>query len=78
VNDYIAKPDSHEVSQDLDALVKSKGDYRIEVSHNEKNIGISKSRNRMIRRCKELGLEYVFFLDHDDIWVNPDKLKHQL
>jgi glycosyltransferase involved in cell wall biosynthesis len=78
VNDYAGKPDAEIVRDDLDTLVKSKGDDRIEVFHNEANIGISKSRNSMIRRCKELGLKYVFFLDHDDIWSDPDKLKHQL
>lgn len=78
VNDYANKSDSDIKRDELESMVRERDDSRIILSHNKGNLGIAASRNQAIKWCIEQGLPYIFFLDHDDIWTNPDKLKNQL
>ncbi len=52
----------------------AQGDQRITVLKNEKNCGVSESRNRGINLSKG---KYVAFLDSDDVW-HSEKLERQL
>lgn len=45
--------------------------YRV----NNRNVGISKSRNLALSLCSG---EYVAVLDSDDVWINEDKLARQV
>lgn len=49
-------------------------DLRVRYIHNEKNLGVAKTRNRGVRLARG---KYVAFLDSDD-WWEPDKLEKQL
>ena len=49
-------------------------DPRIRVEKNEKNMGVSRTRNRGIERSAG---EYIALLDSDDVWY-PEKLERQL
>lgn len=49
-------------------------DPRIRLLRNEKNLGVSETRNRGIRAARG---EWVALLDSDDFWA-PDKLEKQL
>lgn len=49
-------------------------DKRIRLLKNEKNSGISKTRNRAIMQASGV---YIAFLDSDDVWL-PDKLEKQV
>lgn len=51
-----------------------KTDHRIQVYQNAANMGVARTRNAGIERCRG---KYVAFLDSDDIW-NPDKLEKQV
>lgn len=50
----------------LDSIVKSFHDKRIKYYKNEKNLGISGAKNRLIELSKG---EYIDFVDSDD-WVD--------
>lgn len=52
----------------------AENDPRIIVCRNEENLGVAKTRNRGIQKCRG---QYVAFLDSDDTW-HPDKLRQQL
>lgn len=47
---------------------------RIVVLTNDKNLGVSKTRNRGVRESKG---KWIAFLDSDDLWM-PDKLEQQM
>jgi len=49
-------------------------DHRIQLLRNEKNLGVSNTRNRGIALAKGA---YIAFLDSDDVW-HPQKLEKQL
>lgn len=55
-------------------IIKSFSDDRIVYIENNKNLGVSKSRNIGIQCCEG---KYIAFLDSDDIWL-PTKLEEQL
>ena len=60
-------------NQQLKEIVQSYNDKRIVYYENEINIGISKSRNKLIELARG---EYIAVLDHDDISL-PDRLKKE-
>jgi len=68
INDC-ATDDTLAVARELAA-----GDPRIRVLSNEKNLGVSKTRNRGIAEAKG---KYIAYLDSDDVWL-PEKLEKQL
>jgi teichuronic acid biosynthesis glycosyltransferase TuaG len=78
INDYIGKPHSDRAQEEIESLVKEKSDERLQLSHNISNMGIPASRNLAIRQLINERVEYIFFLDHDDIWHDPNKIKKQL
>ena len=43
---------------------------KIEVKHVEKNIGISKALNAVLRYAKENGYDYLLTMDQDSVWIN--------
>lgn len=57
-----------------EAELLARTDSRITLLRNEKNQGVSRTRNRGIDLCRG---EYIAFLDSDDIW-HPEKLERQL
>lgn len=59
---------------ELDELVKSYDDKRIVYLKNEKNIGITKSRNKLLDLAKG---EYIAIFDHDDISL-PQRLEKEV
>lgn len=63
-------PDNTEIEE----IVKSYKDQRIRYYKNEKNIGISDSRNKLIDLAKG---EYLAIFDHDDISV-PTRLEQEV
>lgn len=52
----------------------SSRDPRVKYFRNEKNLGISKSRNIALKMAQG---KYVAVLDSDDLWLDFDKLKKQ-
>lgn len=61
--EFIILNDSPE-NAELEKLVLSYGDRRIRYEKNDKNIGISKSRNKLIDLARG---KYIAIFDHDDI-----------
>jgi glycosyltransferase involved in cell wall biosynthesis len=59
---------------ELDKIVKSYKDERIKYFKNEKNLGITPSRNKLLKMARG---EYVAIFDHDDISV-PDRLAQEV
>lgn len=58
----------------LDAIVASYPDARIRYERNEQNMGITPSRNKLIRMAKG---EYLAIFDHDDVSL-PERLEKQV
>lgn len=58
----------------LGDIVASYADERILYTVNEKNLGISRSRNRLLKAARG---EYVAIFDHDDI-SEPERLQRQV
>ncbi len=71
--EFIILNDSPE-NTDLEKLVMSYGDARIRYVKNEKNIGISESRNKLIDLARG---KYLAIFDHDDI-SHPTRLEKQV
>lgn len=59
---------------DLESEILSYSDSRIRYYKNDKNIGISESRNKLLDFARG---EYIAIFDHDDISV-PDRLARQV
>ena len=59
---------------DREAVVRSYDDSRIVYLKNERNLGISASRNKLIDLAKG---EYLAVFDHDDI-CRPERLAHEV
>ncbi len=78
VNDYRGKPNSESVEADLNARIKDYGDSRINLVHNDRNLWISRARNVALRLLLEKDVTSVFFIDHDDIWKDAEKLRKQM
>lgn len=55
-------------------IVKSYGDKRIKYIENDHNMGISASRNKLLKMARG---EYIAIFDHDDISV-PDRLAREV
>ena len=58
----------------LEMIIRSFKDKRIKYIQNEKNLGISKSRNKLIDLAKG---EYLAVMDHDDISL-PERFEKQV
>ena len=71
--EFLILNDSPE-NTELDEIVKSYKDSRIVYSKNDKNIGISASRNKLLKMARG---EYVAIFDHDDISV-PTRLEKEV
>ncbi len=63
-------PDNTEIEK----IVKSYSDKRIKYSKNDKNMGITPSRNKLLKMARG---EYIAVFDHDDISV-PNRLAMQV
>lgn len=59
---------------DREKIVKSYNDKRIKYFKNEKNLGISASRNKLIDMARG---EYIAIFDHDDISM-PERLEKEV
>lgn len=59
---------------EIEKVVKSYNDKRIKYIKNEKNLGISASRNKLLNLAQG---EYLAIFDHDDISM-PDRLEKQV
>ena len=71
--EFIILNDSPE-NTELDEIVKSYDDKRIIYTKNEKNLGISASRNKLLAMARG---EYIAIFDHDDISM-PDRLEQEV
>lgn len=58
----------------LEKIIQAYNDPRIRYYKNDKNIGISQSRNRLVQLARG---EYLAIFDHDDISM-PDRLQRQV
>ena len=70
--EFLLLNDSPE-NKELKKIVESYNDRRIIYLENEKNLGISKSRNKLLELAKG---EYIAIFDHDDISL-PERLEKQ-
>ena len=61
-------------NKEIEKIVKSYKDKRIKYYKNEKNIGISASRNKLLDLAKG---EYIAIFDHDDISL-PERLSQEV
>ena len=59
---------------EIDKIISSYDDKRIKYSKNTKNIGISESRNKLLKTAKG---EYIAVFDHDDISL-PNRLEKEV
>lgn len=71
--EFLILNDSPE-NTELDEIVKSYKDERIKYFKNEKNLGITPSRNKLLKMARG---EYIAIFDHDDISV-PDRLAQEV
>ncbi|MDO4423824.1 MAG: glycosyltransferase family A protein, partial [Pseudomonadota bacterium] len=71
--EFIILNDSPE-NTELGQIVKSYNDARIKYVCNDKNIGISASRNKLIDLARG---KYLAIFDHDDI-SHPSRLERQV
>lgn len=71
--EFLILNDSPE-NTELDAVVKSYKDKRIIYSKNDKNLGITPSRNKLLKTARG---EYIAIFDHDDISV-PTRLAQEV
>lgn len=71
--EFIILNDSPELNY-LDDIVNSYNDTRIKYFKNDKNIGISPSRNKLLELAKG---EYIAIFDHDDISL-PERLEKEV
>ena len=71
--EYLILNDSPDNTR-LDEIVASYNDPRIRYARNEKNVGITPSRNKLLQMAKG---EYIAIFDHDDISV-PTRLEKQV
>lgn len=78
VNDYRGRANSESVETDLNGRIKHYWDDRIKLVHNEKNLWISRSRNVALRSLLDADVSSIFFIDHDDVWKDTDKLSKQI
>lgn len=56
-------------------IIKNYSDDRIKYFKNDRQLGITKSRNKALNLCCG---EYIAILDSDDIWCDRDKLQKQI
>ena len=61
-------------NKELEKIVKSYNDKRVVYLENEKNVGISNSRNKLLETAKG---EYLAIFDHDDISM-PERLEKEV
>ncbi len=61
-------------NESLERIINSYEDKRIKYYKNERNIGITHSRNKLVSMAKG---EYLAIMDHDDISL-PDRFKKQV
>ena len=71
--EFLILNDSPE-NTELDKIVESYKDDRIKYYKNEKNMGISASRNKLLDMSRG---EYIAIFDHDDISM-PDRLEREV
>ena len=71
--EYLILNDSPDNTK-LDAIVASYNDPRIRYARNEKNVGITPSRNKLLQMAEG---EYIAIFDHDDI-SEPTRLEKQV
>jgi len=71
--EFLILNDSPE-NTELDEIVKSYKDERIKYFKNEKNLGITPSRNKLLKMARG---EYIAIFDHDDVSV-PDRLAQEV
>ena len=71
--EFLILNDSPE-NTEIEKIVKSYRDKRIKYSKNDKNMGITPSRNKLLKMARG---EYVAIFDHDDISV-PNRLARQV
>lgn len=65
-------PDNHEIEKIV--LEYAKRDKRVKYAKNDKNMGITPSRNKLLKMAKG---EYIAIFDHDDISV-PTRLEKEV